>query len=416
MQRSYGIRLYFAISVVALTSSAIAYYFLFPSTLQTSSEPRLVARPGTPDSILLSSQSKTFYANGQYWLFYDNGSSVLYTKTRDATSWSSPSVIGMGVSSGSGFALYYSSGVLSYVCVSSDGLTFSNGTLGSSGVFIFTNYEVRLAGSPLYERSIPSLAADTQGRFWSAWASGPNKVTVERSLDTLGDSWMNMGNFTFPAGYVNLLQIISLGANGMYLLVQLENNTDIGSTFWYEGFAYGPRGWSNLEMVTPKINVLGFPNLQFDGEDGMAVADSTGKLYFAYSTTNNSRFSYLLTSRPNDGQWTSPSTIDTIPENAPNQVPYVAVSINNADDKLLFAYGIEHDVTMKIRTMPLQSSSLIPPTLIRLSGSLETGSGLYSASFVPSIVISQTALNNKFVLAFQTTETGFPIYSTLLSA
>jgi cytochrome c biogenesis protein CcdA len=86
--------------------------------LRTESPSNTVGTATTVAAITANYQRKVFYANSYHWIFYCNGSHILYSTSQDGSTWNTPTAIREGISS-SGISVLYEGGTYVYYAYAS---------------------------------------------------------------------------------------------------------------------------------------------------------------------------------------------------------------------------------------------------------------------------------------------------------
>jgi len=121
----------------------------------------------TIDSTQIALQRKSFYANGRYWVFYDDGSYLVYRTSTDGSSWSSATNV-VSIGSGSAFSIWFDGTYLHYV-YSGGYLYYRHGTPNSDGSITWSAAEQQV--STTYNQAWrPTISTDSNGYVWIGYA------------------------------------------------------------------------------------------------------------------------------------------------------------------------------------------------------------------------------------------------------
>lgn len=87
--------------LIIFFSILVLFSFVLLWLFNKSGMPSIVGTSTTVATITTNFQRKSFYANGYHWIFYCNGSHILYTASSDGSNWKTPTVVRADISSSS---------------------------------------------------------------------------------------------------------------------------------------------------------------------------------------------------------------------------------------------------------------------------------------------------------------------------
>jgi len=98
--------------IIGFLSLLILILVIWVWTTNRGATPTIIVGTSTESAGTLTTnfQRKTFYADGYHWVFYCNGSQILYTTSSDAQNWKAPTLVRAGGSS-SGISIWYDENV-----------------------------------------------------------------------------------------------------------------------------------------------------------------------------------------------------------------------------------------------------------------------------------------------------------------
>ena len=109
-------------------------------------------------------QRKCFYANGRFWVFYSDGTNLVYCTSLDGMSWTSPTTI-RACAGGNHFSIWFDDTYLHYVYCSASSLYYRRGTPDSDGSISWSALEQTV--STEYDTAwYPSIAVDSSRYVW----------------------------------------------------------------------------------------------------------------------------------------------------------------------------------------------------------------------------------------------------------
>ena len=228
-------RVVFSIVSIVIIALSLTLVFLPQETARAIDESNTFA------TISTNFQRKTFFANGYFWLFYCNGSHILYSASPDGQVWSESTVVQEGISS-SGLSVWYD-GEVHYAYASAvpgDSLVYKKGNINANKIqwspeqtavpgvkattFFFTNQQengnlwllsgIRTANSD--ESTSIMSGKQASGNFFLAQPGQEVRTSTGTSLPTncTGKGWrtqplsmlVSEGTWQFSLRLVNLDQ------------------------------------------------------------------------------------------------------------------------------------------------------------------------------------------------------------------
>lgn len=172
-------------------------------------------------------QRKAFYANGCFWVFYSDGTNIVYRTSTDGSSWSSPTVLKAGIY-GRYFGVWFDGTYLHYAHAlesSSYGLYYRRGTPNSDGIITWSAPEqtVHQASGTYYY--YPQICVDSGGYAWIAvrrYPTGYEPVIFKNAN--------NDGTWSTASGFPYTLES---GVNRPPKVIPLTNQKIV--VFWMSG-------------------------------------------------------------------------------------------------------------------------------------------------------------------------------------
>jgi hypothetical protein len=162
---------------------------------------------GTSTSQLATSyshQGKVFYSQGLWWVFYSDGSNIVYRTSSNGQTWSGATIVtsSPGSAYGDTFSAYQSGNTVYYVLGSPDSarqFRWRYGTFGSNGAisWAFSEITVTTSNNVNYHDSI---VVDSSGNVWVAIdeLQGANTHSIEIMECPSGTctTWTSVNRFT----------------------------------------------------------------------------------------------------------------------------------------------------------------------------------------------------------------------------
>ena len=173
-------------------------------------------------------QRHSFYVNGLYWVFYEDGNNLDYRTSSDSATWSAAITI-RTVEDGSDFGVYLDGSNIHYAAKSNadNYIKYRQGVANSNGTITWIAAEgnvVDIGG--VSTNCYPSIAVDTNGLPWIAYYTAANPMVTK---STVGNGTWLTDSPDFP---------YSLGAGAVWnpLIVPLTNGR------MFVAYKYGAAG------------------------------------------------------------------------------------------------------------------------------------------------------------------------------
>jgi len=181
-------------------------------------DPSLVGSSSSDVAIADYCQRKTFYANGRYWVFYSDGTNMVYKTSTDGSTWTSATTVAsVGGGYGLHFSIWFDGTYLHYARLASGGgLYYRRGTPNSDGTITWSAAEQTVVSS-LYA-GVPSIAVDSNGYPWIGYQdySSNGFLPFITKSSTTGGVWSTASGFPY--------QLSSTTSNGWAVMpVPLTN-------------------------------------------------------------------------------------------------------------------------------------------------------------------------------------------------
>jgi hypothetical protein len=126
-----------------------------PSVVGTSTDGYAVSYPF---------QRKSFYANGRFWVFYSDGTNMVYRTSTDGSTWSSATTV-RAATAGYYFSVWFDGTYLHYAYASSSAIYYRRGTPNSDGTITWSAGEQTV--STTYNKAfLPTISVDSNRYVW----------------------------------------------------------------------------------------------------------------------------------------------------------------------------------------------------------------------------------------------------------
>jgi len=213
-------------------------------------------------------QRKAFYANGRFWVFYADGTNIVFrtSVTGQTGNWSSATTVRSGVN-GYRFSVDFNGSHVAYADGYGLGLSYRLGTTNSDGSITWATTEQTVTSGFAYH---PSITFDANDYSWIVYRTPyTGQVNVTKNSVKNG-SWITESGFptqlSSGSTSANFRQVIvPLGSGAMYAIY--ASLAQINGTYW-DGFS-----WDTSETITSTNTVQG---------GFSAVVDSSGNIHLAF--------------------------------------------------------------------------------------------------------------------------------------
>ncbi|MEM5794553.1 MAG: right-handed parallel beta-helix repeat-containing protein, partial [Candidatus Aenigmatarchaeota archaeon] len=175
-------------------SGQLAYAY-DPTTVGTSTTNTATARPH---------QRKSFYGLGRFWVFYFNGSAIVYKTSTDGITWSSENYVTTPNDlNGYAFSLYFNGTHVDYVANSGGStLRYRRGRIESDGTitWVASEQSISISGSSADVGYTPTIAVDSSGYAYIAYTANETSTSLQRKPKVIKNQFNN-GSWSTASGY-----------------------------------------------------------------------------------------------------------------------------------------------------------------------------------------------------------------------
>lgn len=258
-------------------------------------------------------QRKSFYQHAKYWLFYSNGSDIVYrTCTFLITPvWSSETIIRTGTT-GYRFSVWANGSHVAYADGYGADLSYRLGETNSTGGITWCDLEQTVSSDFAYT---PSIALDSNGYPWITYKTPYNgHVNVTKS------AWKN-GTWSTDTGFPVQISQGTANANFRQMILPLDGGTMYvlyGATSRINGSLYDGANWGSPEYISSSSMML---------NSFSAVVDSSYNIHLSFLRSTTYDVTYLKRTGSN---WGSEVELDADETTS----SYTVMSVNQTNDDL----------------------------------------------------------------------------------
>jgi len=203
--------------------------------------PSLVGTSTASDATWYPFQRKSFYANGRFWVFYSDGTNMVYRTSTDGITWSSATSV--KATSGLYFSVWFDGTYLHYANAAGASIYYRRGTPNADGTITWSAVEQTVATT--YNKAYyPYVSVDSNGYVWVGYM----EYTGTYYYPFVIKSGNNDGTWgTTPSGFPYQLSTTSSSywrvsviplTSGKMLAVYAYNSATVRAQRW-DGSAWG---------------------------------------------------------------------------------------------------------------------------------------------------------------------------------
>ena len=252
-------------------------------------DPSVVGTSTSAAALAYPHQRKDFYANGRFWVFWSDGTNLVYATSTDGATWSSATSV-RACTSGLYFSVWFDGTYLHYAYAAGGYIYYRRGTPNSDGTITWSAAEQTVA-TTYSKANYPMVAADSNGYVWI----GYNDYDGTNHYPYVIKSGNNDGTWgTTPTGFPYKLSTTAASywvatpvplTSGKMLIVYAYDGSTVKAKKW-DGSAWGS------EVTTTSAAYYGiYHSAVAQGDDvHLTFLKSTGYdiIYVKYTYSTNS--------------------------------------------------------------------------------------------------------------------------------
>jgi len=224
---SIKVTISFLIILLTLSTSFLIVDALTGSTVGTSTRTSAVDYPF---------QRKSFYANGRFWVFWYDGSNMVYSTSTDGVSWTTKTTV-RACAFGSGFSVWFDGTYLHYAYAYSSSIYYRRGMPNADGSITWSADEQTV--TTLYNTaSLPMVSVDSDGYPWIGYREYGSDLYQRPYVIK---SSRNDGVWQTASGFPFLLSSMS---DGICVSIIPLTNLKMLAVYGYAGCEVYMRAWN----------------------------------------------------------------------------------------------------------------------------------------------------------------------------
>jgi hypothetical protein len=252
-------------------------------------DPSLVGTSGAVLAVGYPFQRKSFYANGRFWVFYSDGTNMVYRTSTDGSTWSSGTAV-RAASSGYTFSIWFDGTYLHYAYGTYSPIYYRRGLPNSDGTITWSAAE-QTVSTTYNSANYPFVSVDSNGYVWIGYREydGTNYYPYVIKSGNNDGTWgttpsgfpYKFSTFSSSSWYVSIIPLTS----GKMLAVYVYNSATVIVKCW-SGSA-----WGTEVATTSAIYYSRSYSAVAQGDDvHLVFLKSTGYdiLYTKYAYSSNS--------------------------------------------------------------------------------------------------------------------------------
>jgi RHS repeat-associated protein len=305
----------------------------FPADMATV-DPVLVGTSTVSSATINSVQRKTFEYGGRYWVFWYDGTSIVYASSQfsyansqNTLVWTAKMSSGSGaISTSSGFDVDQRAGIVLIGYVPYPFSLSLNALVGTiTGSFITWNGPYTVESFTFSGNGPPTVAIGSDGFFWTAVSyqytgAGGTEVDIYRSTDP-GATTFAWSATDYPFGIPSdsAVRLVGLSNGGMVYLESTRGYSTMSSR------RYSASDWSAAKSWDLKL-----PTADARGSLFTAIAKKDDSVYIVFKgdSTNAPGIRYVILQTDDTLSPAPPSTPYPIDSSMPSSQPTVARDMN----------------------------------------------------------------------------------------
>jgi len=195
-------------------------------------------------------QGKCFYANGRFWVFYSDGTNMVYQTSTDGISWADPTTV-RTCSAGYKFSVWFDGTYVHYVYsseVDGDPLLYRRGTPQSDGSITWLDEQTAVVGAAGIRLYYPYVSVDSAEYVWIGYQGAEigTYPYVTRSGNNDGTWGTTPAGFPYQLSTISevwVVSVIPLTSQKVYALYARTGRM-------VKGQLYSDTSWGDEETVT----------------------------------------------------------------------------------------------------------------------------------------------------------------------
>jgi len=246
---------------------------------------------GTSTAISATSypfQRKSFYANGRFWVFWSDGTNMVYKTSTDGSTWSSATTV-RACTSGQYFSVWFDGTYLHYAYAYASPIYYRRGMPNSDGTITWSAAEQTVA-TEYNSASFPMVSVDSYGYVWIGYRDYDGSTYYGRVIKSGNNdgTWGTTPSNFFPYPLLDVnsrVSVIPL-TSGKMLVIYAYDSATVRAQRW-NGTAFDA-----AEVHTTLSIFYGYEySAVAQGDDvHLVFLKSTGYdiMYTKYTYSNNS--------------------------------------------------------------------------------------------------------------------------------
>lgn len=199
-------------------------------------------------------QRKSFYAAGRFWVFYSDGTNIVYRTSTDGINWVEPITI-RTCNQGHLFSIWFDETYVHYAYSSAVGNTplyYRRGTPESDGSITWSAVEQQaVAGAVNVQYWFPVVSVDSEGYPWIGYGRSPDFYPYATISDNNDGTWSGAETPSqlSTVSAVNIVSVIPLTEREM-LAVYARGGNPVNARLWDGAAPWGDEISTNNAIVS----------------------------------------------------------------------------------------------------------------------------------------------------------------------
>jgi hypothetical protein len=238
-------------------------------------------------------QRKSFYANGRFWVFYSDGTNMVYRTRTDGSTWTAATTV-RPANIGYQFSVWFDGTYLHYVYADASSIYYRRGAPNSDGSITWSTTTEQTVSTTYNKASYPMISVDSNGYVWIGYIDDYYDAT--KDIDYIYPYVIKSGANDGTFGTGTKTQLSTTASNGWIVSIIPLTSGKMLAVYAYGGGPVRAKKWDGsawgAEVATTLAIEYSFSDSAVaQGDDvHLVFLNSTGYgvMYTKYTYSSNS--------------------------------------------------------------------------------------------------------------------------------
>jgi hypothetical protein len=242
----------------------------------------------TNSRIIESFQRKSFYASGRFWVFYSDGTNMVYCSSVDGINWTSPTTVRPCTLSNM-FSVWFDGTYVHYAYANASSIYYRRGTPNADGTIAWSTDTEQTVPTKYNTADYPMISVDSYGYVWVGYrdydSSTFNYYPYVIKSGNKDGTWG-----TTPTGFPYQLSTTAYGTGCRVSIIPLTGGKML-AIYSYGGVTVKAKAWNGSAWGTEVATASAI----YDGSYHSAVAqgDDVHLVFLKYSPNDITYTKYM---------------------------------------------------------------------------------------------------------------------------